>query len=118
MLAFGGTVYNLIIFLGFGVLAGFLFCFIKSVSAVVKNNVIVVFVCDFFAPLFACIIHLGAIFRFESGAVSFFSVVPFLIGMLFIWIFLQKMFVNTIKLVYNKFKFRKKHKGERLNDKN
>lgn len=103
-----GTIFSVVVFVCFGLFAGLVCCVFSLFSKVMKNTFIVTFVCDAFAPLCSCLLFLVALFKFESGAVSFFSVISFLIGLLFVLFFVQNLFVNGALKVYNKLKSKKK----------
>ena len=107
-MGFVGTFFQSVVFICFGIFAGALFCIFSLVSKFTKNNLIVTFVSDFFAPLVAAVVFLIALFKFESGKISVFSVLSFLIGLLFVLLFVQNLFVKAIKAVYNKVKLKKK----------
>jgi len=108
MLGFGLTVFELIIFASFGVFAGFIFCIFMLVERAFKGNIAITFVCDLLGVLCAGGVFLAAIFKFENGLFAIFEVVSFLLGFVFVMIFMQNLFVKPIILVYNKLKLRKK----------
>lgn len=107
-MTFSGTFFQAIVFVCFGIFAGVLFLVFSLASKFLKNNLIVTFVCDFFAPLLSAVVFLIAILKFESGKIMVFSVLSFLIGLLFVLLFVQNLFVKTIKAVYNRLKIKKK----------
>ena len=108
MLASSATFFALIIFMVMGIFAGIFFNFSSFVAFLAKKNVIVTFVCDLFACLFACLLFLLAIFKFENGAFAVFEVVSFLIGIAFELIFVKNLIASGFNFVYNKIKFKKK----------
>lgn len=107
-MGFAGTFFQAVVFICFGMVAGALFSIFSLFSKSMKNNLIVTFVSDFFAPIVSVVVFLIALFRFESGKISVFSVLSFLIGLLFVLLFVQNLFVKGIKAVYNKVKLKKK----------
>jgi len=110
MIETGGTFFSLVIFFGFGILGGLVLSVFLTVSKLVKNNFIVTFICELFGVLFACLVFIIAIFKFESGLFALFELVSFLLGTVFALIFLQNLFVSPLKSVYNKIKLRKQTK--------
>lgn len=107
MIETGGTLFSLVIFLCFGILGGLIISVFWAISKIIKNNFIVTFVCDFFGVLFAFLVLIVAIFKYESGLFAFFELISFLIGVIFALIFLQNLFVSPLKSVYNKIKLKK-----------
>lgn len=107
------TFYSLIVFLAFGMLAGFLFFLVFDIQKISKNNFSIAFVCDFFAVIFAGLVFHVAIFNFENGLISVFLLLPFLIGFAFFAVFVRKSFVSCCLNVYNKLKSRKKQGGRK-----
>lgn len=107
------TVFSLVVFVFFGMIAGLLFFLIFDIQKFSKNNFSIAFVCDFFAVVFVGLIFLVAIFNFENGLVSAFLVLPFAIGFVFFAVFVRKTFVTCFLNVYNKLKTRKKEGGRK-----
>lgn len=105
-----GSWFSLLIFFAFGLFAGVLFFMIFDIQKVSKNNFAIAFVCDLFAMIFAGLIFLFAIFKFENGIVSAFVVIPFVAGMVFFAIFVRKLFVTGVIKVYNVLKSNKRRK--------
>lgn len=103
----GGTIFILILFLCFGLFAGVILAVFQAISNCLKQQIVSVFICDFFASFLVCFVFLIASLKILWGKIMFCSVIPFVVGVVFVQIFLQNLFVKPIKLVYNKLKIKK-----------
>lgn len=102
-----GSYFSLLVFFSFGLFSGLFFFLVFDIQKVSKNNFTIAFVCDFFATIFVGLTFLFAIFKFESGIVSVFLIVPFVVGFVFFAVFVRKMFVTGVIKVYNVLKPKK-----------
>lgn len=113
MLPSAGTFFDLIVFVMFGIIAGLVLNVFKMFTFLSKNNLIVTYICDFFAVFSAGLVLLLAIFRLNDGAFAFFELVGFAVGIAFELIFIKNLFVSPLKVVYNKLTLRKNNKKQK-----
>ena len=99
------------VFIIVGVIFGLIFDLFKLIKIVVKNNILVVNVLDFFAMLICGALFIVAIFRYSYGSLALFMPVLCVIGVLFEQIIVEILFTSPIKWVYNKFNLKKVKKS-------
>ena len=118
MLAGGGTIFSLIIFMAAGIFAGAIASVLYLFVKLTNNNFAVVFGADFLSAILGCLIFYVICVKYFYASITLYFIACFAFGIIFEFIFIKNLVANPLKYVYNKLMKKKNKRKEAEHDKN